>query len=67
MSCKPQPTYKWIQDRLKERDTYREALKAVLVPTNFISLDAARCYIREVLEEPAVKASDNEEATNHES
>ena len=34
-----------------ERDRLQEALRNVLVETNFISLQAARSYIKEVLEE----------------
>lgn len=32
-----------------DRDKFRRALEQVLVPTNFISLEAARDYISEVL------------------
>jgi len=35
--------------RTAELNKFKKALEAVLVPTNFISLDAARDYISEVL------------------
>jgi hypothetical protein len=38
-----------------ERDRLRNVLENVLIETNFISLDAARSYIREVLEESITK------------
>lgn len=51
---------RWLESERRklyaENERLREALAAVLVETNFISLQAARSYITEVLAEAAEAA-----------